>query len=165
MQVPAIQPLREDQPATGCFHNLARVDYNYADKYLAAVTVRRDGSSRFGADNQYGIFPAASVGWRIDKEAFMQNNNFFSELKLRVGVGRVGNQQIGDLARFGLFDTRYGTTQAQLTGGFWEQYYEYRYGLFIIRCQYRYIAFRFCSNTGRQTQLLNGKLQMKSMQD
>jgi TonB-linked SusC/RagA family outer membrane protein len=99
-----------------------RVDYNHADKYLLAVTVRRDGSSRFGADNRYGIFPAASAGWRIDKERFMEGNKVFSELKARIGVGRVGNQQIGDLARFGLFDTRYGTTQAQLVGGFWEQY-------------------------------------------
>jgi TonB-linked SusC/RagA family outer membrane protein len=104
------------------FSQFGRVDYNFSDKYLAAITVRRDGSSRFGADNQYGIFPAASVGWRIDKEAFMQNNKLFSELKLRVGLGRVGNQQIGDLARFGLFDTRYGTTLSQLVGGFWEQY-------------------------------------------
>ena len=104
------------------FSQFARVDYNYSDKYLAAVTVRRDGSSRFGEDNQYGFFPAASIGWRIDKEGFMANNKLFTELKLRVGVGRVGNQQIGDLARFGLFDTRYGTTLAQLQGGFWEQY-------------------------------------------
>lgn len=104
------------------FSQFARIDYNYADKYLAAVTLRRDGSSRFGADNQYGFFPAGSVGWRIDREAFMENNGLFSELKLRVGVGRVGNQQIGDLARFGLFDTRYGTTQNQITPGFWEQY-------------------------------------------
>ncbi|MBI3717688.1 MAG: SusC/RagA family TonB-linked outer membrane protein [Sphingobacteriales bacterium] len=104
------------------FSQFGRVDYSYNDKYLAAVTVRRDGSSRFGSDNQYGIFPAASVGWRVDKESFMTNNKLFSELKLRAGVGRVGNQQIGDLARFGLFDTRYGTTLAQLVGGFWEQY-------------------------------------------
>ncbi|WP_121356669.1 SusC/RagA family TonB-linked outer membrane protein [Flavisolibacter nicotianae] len=104
------------------FSQFGRVDYNFADRYLAAVTVRRDGSSRFGTENQYGIFPAASVGWRIDKEGFMKNNRFVSELKLRAGVGRVGNQQIGDLARFGLFDTRYGTTLAQLVGGFWEQY-------------------------------------------
>ncbi len=104
------------------FSQFARVDYSLSDKYLAAVTIRRDGSSRFGADNQYGIFPAASLGWRIDKEGFMKNNKLFTELKLRAGVGRVGNQQIGDLARFGLFDTRYGTTLAQLVGGFWEQY-------------------------------------------
>lgn len=104
------------------FSQFGRLDYNFSNKYLAAVTIRRDGSSRFGSENQYGIFPAASIGWRIDKEGFMKNNTFFSELKVRVGVGRVGNQQIGDLARFGLFDTRYGTTLAQLVGGFWEQY-------------------------------------------
>ena len=103
------------------FSQFGRIDYTFSDKYLAALTVRRDGSSRFGANNQYGIFPAASVGWRIDKEAFMQGS-VFSELKLRGGIGRVGNQQIGDLSRFGLFDTRYGTTQNQLTPGFWEQY-------------------------------------------
>ena len=103
------------------FSQFGRIDYNFSDKYLAALTVRRDGSSRFGAQNQYGIFPAASVGWRLDKESFMGNSPF-SELKLRAGIGRVGNQQIGDLSRFGLFDTRYGTTQNQLTPGFWEQY-------------------------------------------
>ena len=105
------------------FSQFGRVDYNLSDKYLAAVTIRRDGSSRFGTDNKYGIFPAASVGWRIDKEDFMFGNKVFSELKARVGFGRVGNQQIGDLARFGLFDTRYGTTLAQVAGGFFEQYY------------------------------------------
>lgn len=104
------------------FSQFGRVDYSFSDKYLLAATVRRDGSSRFGTENQYGIFPAASVGWRVDKENFMKNNTFFSELKLRAGIGRVGNQQIGDVARFGLFGTRYGTTQAQLIGGFWEQY-------------------------------------------
>ncbi len=104
------------------FSQFSRVDYNHADKYLLALTLRRDGSSRFGEDNRYGFFPAASVGWRIDQEDFLKNSSIFSELKLRAGVGRVGNQQIGDLARFGLFDTRYGTTQAQLVGGFWEQY-------------------------------------------
>lgn len=104
------------------FSQFARVDYTLADKYLAAFTVRRDGSSRFGENNRYAIFPAASFGWRIDKESFMDSQDLFSELKFRVGVGKVGNQHIGDLARFGLFDTRYGTNQNQLTPGFWETY-------------------------------------------
>jgi TonB-linked SusC/RagA family outer membrane protein len=104
------------------FSLFGRIDYNFSDRYLLAVTVRRDGSSRFGSDNRYGVFPAVSAGWRLDNEKFLENSNVFSELKLRVGAGRVGNQQIGDLARFGLFDTRYGTTLAQLQGGFWEQY-------------------------------------------
>lgn len=104
----------------------ARVDYNFGDRYLAALTLRRDGSSRFGADNRYGFFPAASVGWRIDKEAFMQNVNVISSLKLRAGVGRIGNQDIGDLARFGLFEPRYGTLASQVPNGhngFFDQYW------------------------------------------
>lgn len=104
------------------FSLFGRIDYNFSDKYLLAATIRRDGSSRFGADNRYGFFPAVSAGWRLDQENFLKNSKVFSELKLRIGAGRVGNQQIGDLARFGLFDTRYGTSLAQLQGGFWEQY-------------------------------------------
>lgn len=94
-----------------------RVDYNLSDKYLAAVTIRRDGSSRFGADNRYGIFPAASFGWRIDQENFMKNVKAVSNLKLRLGLGRVGNQEIGDLARFGLYDTRYGARASNFNDG------------------------------------------------
>ena len=111
--------------ATGnrLFSQFARMDYAYADKYLAAVTVRRDGSSRFGANNRYGIFPAGSIGWRVDKEDFMKSQSLFSELKLRVGYGKVGNQEIGDVNNVSLYTTRYGTTQAQLSGGFFEQYY------------------------------------------
>lgn len=104
----------------------ARVDYGFSDRYLAAVTIRRDGSSRFGKANAYGIFPAASVGWRIDREAFMQNLKSVSNLKLRAGVGRVGNQEIGDLARFGLYDTRYGSRRSQFPDGhnsFFDQFY------------------------------------------
>jgi len=104
------------------FSQFGRVDYNFSDKYLAAVTVRRDGSSRFGTNNQYGIFPAASIGWKIDKENFMRNSTVFSELKLRLGVGRVGNQQIGDVSRFALYESRYGTNENQLSPNFWGPY-------------------------------------------
>jgi TonB-linked SusC/RagA family outer membrane protein len=104
----------------------ARVDYGFSDRYLAAITIRRDGSSRFGSANAYGIFPAASVGWRIDKEQFFQSVKHISNLKVRAGVGRVGNQEIGDLARFGLYDTRYGARQSQFPNGhngFFDQFY------------------------------------------
>ena len=104
----------------------ARVDYAFSDKYLAAVTLRRDGSSRFGPDNRFGIFPAVSAGWKIDKEAFMQNIPAITTLKLRAGAGRVGNQDIGDLARFGLFEPRYGTRASQVPNGhnsFFDQYW------------------------------------------
>jgi TonB-linked SusC/RagA family outer membrane protein len=104
------------------FSQFARADYSHAGKYLASVTVRRDGSSRFGLDKQYGVFPAASIGWRIGQENFLKESKVFSDLKIRLGAGRVGNQEIGDLSRFALYDTRYGTVQSQLTPGFWEDY-------------------------------------------
>ena len=92
-----------------------KISYALADKYLASVTLRRDGSSRFGEENQFGIFPAATVGWRIVNEAFMQDISIVSDLKLRAGVGRVGNQDIGDVARFGLFEPRYGNIDGPYT--------------------------------------------------
>ncbi|MBO4634458.1 MAG: SusC/RagA family TonB-linked outer membrane protein [Bacteroidales bacterium] len=69
-----------------------RVMYNYADKYLASVSLRRDGSSRFGAQNKWGWFPAVSVGWRISQEEFMKSLTWLDELKLRAGYGVTGNQ-------------------------------------------------------------------------
>lgn len=69
-----------------------RVDYSLKDKYLINATLRRDGSSRFGPETRYGVFPAASVGWRISGEPFMQNVTAIDELKLRAGWGQMGNQ-------------------------------------------------------------------------
>ncbi|WP_200976776.1 TonB-dependent receptor [Echinicola sp. 20G] len=100
-----------------------KINYAFSDRYLASFTLRRDGSSRFGKNNRYGIFPAATVGWRISNEEFLKNNETLSDLKLRVGYGEVGNQEIGDLARFGLYESRYGPNQAQYIGGFFEIYY------------------------------------------
>ena len=100
-----------------------KFNYSYADKYLASFTLRRDGSSRFGKNNRYGIFPAATVGWKITNEDFFPESNIISDLKLRAGYGEVGNQEIGNIARFGLYESRYGANQAQLTGGFFEIYY------------------------------------------
>ncbi|HEA22373.1 hypothetical protein LCGC14_0736870 [marine sediment metagenome] len=100
-----------------------KLNYAYDDKYLASFTIRRDGSSRFGANNRYGVFPAATLGWRINQEEFLKDSELVSNLKLRAGYGEVGNQEIGNTARFGLYESRYGQTQAQLTGGFFEMYY------------------------------------------
>jgi TonB-linked SusC/RagA family outer membrane protein len=80
------------------FSLMGRVNYSYNDKYLVTATVRRDGSSRFGANNKYGTFPSASAAWRISKEDFFKNANlnFINDLKLRVGYGVTGNQNIGN---------------------------------------------------------------------
>ena len=69
-----------------------RLMYNFSERYLAAVSIRREGSSRFGENNKWGWFPAASLGWRINKEEFMNNVTWVNDLKLRVGYGTTGNQ-------------------------------------------------------------------------
>ena len=75
---------------------MGRVNYSFADKYLVTATVRRDGSSRFGANNKWGIFPSGSLAWRISEENFMQSAGFIDDLKLRAGYGVTGNQEIGN---------------------------------------------------------------------
>ncbi|RYJ45685.1 SusC/RagA family TonB-linked outer membrane protein [Flavobacterium beibuense] len=70
-----------------------RANYSYDGKYMATATIRRDGSSRFGANNKWGVFPSASVAWRISDENFMNwSDNWLGNLKLRVGYGVTGNQ-------------------------------------------------------------------------
>jgi TonB-linked SusC/RagA family outer membrane protein len=71
----------------------ARVQYQYADRYLAQVSLRRDGSSVFGVNNRYGYFPTAALGWRLINEEFMRGLPLLSDLKLRAGYGVSGNSQ------------------------------------------------------------------------
>jgi TonB-linked SusC/RagA family outer membrane protein len=75
---------------------LGRLNYNYEQKYIFAASIRRDASSRFGSGNRWGIFPSLALGWRIDKEAFMQNVSTISTLKLRGSWGKAGNDNIGN---------------------------------------------------------------------
>lgn len=82
-----------------------RVMYNYADKYLASVSLRRDGSSRFGAQNKWGWFPAVSLGWRITQENFMKGVTWLDELKLRAGYGVTGNQDFDNYRSLFLMST------------------------------------------------------------
>ena len=77
----------------GLVSYFGRANYNYDDRYLASATLRADGSSRFGANNRFGYFPSASLGWRISGESFMENIPFISDLKLRASYGIVGNQE------------------------------------------------------------------------
>jgi TonB-dependent starch-binding outer membrane protein SusC len=78
-----------------------RLNYDYKAKYLVEVNFRREGSSKFGANNKYGNFPSASVGWRISEEKFYPEDFFINELKLRASYGITGNSSIGDFDRFG----------------------------------------------------------------
>lgn len=73
------------------FSIFGRVDYSYHDRYLLGATLRRDGSSRFGPDKRYGVFPSITAGWRISGEKFMQNVHWINDLKLRASYGVIGN--------------------------------------------------------------------------
>ncbi len=85
-----------------------KANYNYADRYLASVTVRYDGSSRFGKNNRYGTFPSVSLGWRLSEEKFMKGINWIDNLKLRASWGQTGNQEISNIARYTTYVSNYG---------------------------------------------------------
>ncbi|GGB96882.1 SusC/RagA family TonB-linked outer membrane protein [Dyadobacter sediminis] len=87
------------------FSYFGRIDYAFQDKYLLQGTVRRDASSRFQAASRYATFPAASVGWRLSKEAFLANVGFITDLKLRAGWGQTGNQEIGDFNAYSTYQS------------------------------------------------------------
>lgn len=72
---------------------LGRVNYSYLSRYLLTLSIRRDGSSVFGANHKWGDFPSASVAWRINDESFMKGLDFLNDLKIRAGYGVTGNQQ------------------------------------------------------------------------
>ena len=84
--------------------SLARLNYSFKDKYLLTASVRRDGTSKFSDKYKYATFPSASVGWKLSSEPFMENNEIFSELKLRAGYGEIGNQGIENFETIPTFE-------------------------------------------------------------
>ena len=82
-----------------------RANFSFRDKYIVAVTARRDGSSRFGKDNRWGWFPSVSAGWRLSQEQFFKEVNWLSEIKLRGSYGVAGNNNIGNFASIGTLNT------------------------------------------------------------
>lgn len=92
----------------------ARLTYQYADKYIVTGTLRRDGSSKFDTGHQYGVFPSASIAWKLKNESFMQNVSWIHDIKLRGSYGVVGNQSpIGAFQ----YQALYQTGTAQTTSG------------------------------------------------
>lgn len=89
-----------------------RLNYTYDERYLATITMRSDGSSRFAPGKRWGFFPSAALAWRMSEESFIKNSPVISNLKLRVSAGMLGNQNIGDYA--------YAATISQ--GGEWADY-------------------------------------------
>lgn len=82
---------------------LGSAGYTYDDKYIIDAAVRRDGSSRFGADNQFGTFWAVGLGWNMERERFLEDVEWLTRLKLRGSVGTSGNNNIGDYAAQGVY--------------------------------------------------------------
>jgi iron complex outermembrane receptor protein len=114
--------------------SFARVTYNYLEKYVFAATVRRDGSSKFGANNKWGTFPSFSGAWNISREDFMSSLTFINDLKIRAGYGITGNQdgigpynsinlygQKGKYYDSGNWYTAYGITQNPNPNLKWEK--------------------------------------------
>lgn len=81
---------------------LGRINYSLNDRYLFSLSIRRDGSSNFGPNNKWGVFPSTSIGWNISEEEFMKNLKFIYSLKLRGSWGQLGNDNIG---AFGYYST------------------------------------------------------------
>lgn len=118
-----------------------RVNYSYDGKYLVSASLRREGSSRFGANNKWGWFPAVSLGWRINEEEFMMGNDYINDLKLRLGWGVTGNNLNEDLRSITvvspggtfLYDGKYVQTYSVSRNVNpdlrWEKKHEYNLGL------------------------------------
>lgn len=84
-----------------------RVNYSLKDKYLLTVTGRVDGSSRFGANNKYSLFPSAALAWKVSEEDFLKNNTVISNLKLRTSYGLTGNSEIPSYSSLSLLSSNY----------------------------------------------------------
>ncbi|HEX8330620.1 MAG TPA: TonB-dependent receptor [Hymenobacter sp.] len=117
-----------------------RAQYDYKQKYLVSASLRRDGSSKFGANRPFGYFPAVSLGWRVSGENFMQGVTFISDLKLRASWGTTGNNRIPNNSQFALLSASNYPLNGQNANGFapsslrndelgWEQTASYNYGL------------------------------------
>ena len=85
-----------NQDRNSLFSYFGRVLYNYDDRYLLTATLRRDGSSKFIGDNRWGWFPSAALAWRASQEEFLKDNKIVNNLKLRLGWGATGNQNVAN---------------------------------------------------------------------
>ncbi len=111
----AVQTASSTGTSYGIASLFSRITYDYKNKYLATINVRRDGSSRFGQSNQWGTFPSAALGWVLSEEAFFSKLNFISSLKIRASYGITGNQSgINDFQSLGLWTG--GSAYAALPG-------------------------------------------------
>jgi TonB-linked SusC/RagA family outer membrane protein len=115
----------------------SRANYSFKSKYLIGLSIRNDGSSRFGANKRYALFPAGSIAWRINEESFLKGLTMIDDLKLRASIGRTGNQNIGNYLAQGTYKTgiNYAGSAGVMVGGIpspdltWETTDQYDWGI------------------------------------
>ena len=89
-----------------------KANYTYDNRYLVSLTMRYDGSSRFGKNNRFAFFPSVSAGWRMSQEKFMSDaSSWLDDLKIRVSWGQTGNQDISSTARYTIYESNYGVNE------------------------------------------------------
>ncbi len=136
-----------------------QVRYNFNDKYMLTGVLRRDGSSRFGANNRYGIFPAVSAAWRISEENFMSGVTFVDDLKIRGGYGQMGNSNnVDPYNQYSLFASNLGESYYDINGGNGaprEGFYRSRIGNADAKWE-----TAITSNVGFDGTFLDGKLEV-----
>lgn len=98
---------RESEYASTLASFFAQVSYDYKQRYYVSGTLRYDGSSRFVGNNRWGLFYSASAGWNLDQEFFLRDVQWLSKLKLRVGYGAIGNQNVGNYAYSDYYGSNY----------------------------------------------------------
>jgi TonB-linked SusC/RagA family outer membrane protein len=94
------------QSDSSLFSYFARAFYSYDDRYLLTATIRRDGSSKFAEGNRWGWFPSAALAWKIKNESFLRDNDVINNLKLRLGWGATGNQNVENWAYMALLSSK-----------------------------------------------------------
>src|SRR5699024_6306114 len=111
-----------EQSSSGAFDEwsllsfFGRANYSFHNKYLLEAVVRRDGSSRFSKENRWGIFPAVSLGWFLSEEPFMNSLDWMSFLKLRIGFGKNGNDNVGNYNTFSTYRSHIAESYYNITG-------------------------------------------------
>jgi len=96
-----------------------RLNYNLLERYLLTATIRRDGSSRFSPENRWGTFPSVALAWRLSEESFLKDIDFLSNLKLRLGWGVTGQQEVGDFNWLPVYEISDPTAQVQFGDKFY----------------------------------------------
>ncbi|GHT17099.1 SusC/RagA family TonB-linked outer membrane protein [Bacteroidia bacterium] len=111
-----------DKPQNTLISFYGRLNYNLLDRYLLTATVRRDGSSRFSKENRWGMFPSVALAWRIKEESFLRDVDAVSNLKLRLGWGVTGQQEIGNYDYIAKYSYSDNTARVQFGDNFYNMY-------------------------------------------